>query len=106
MRIKQLNNLCILTYTGFRQQNLSSPLMNNHAINTLHQTNITNQPQLSTIQQLQLFHQAQLQKERDYQEKANQYIQKLKMNYKKIFCCNPDKYYQIQGIQFVLIEKN
>ena len=81
MRIKQLNNLCILTYTGFRQQNLSSTLMKNHVMNTLHQKNIANQQQLSTIQQLQLFHQDQLQIDRDFQEKTNQYIQKLKMNY-------------------------
>ena len=67
-------------------------------MNTLHQKNIANQQQLSTIQQLQLFHQDQLQIDRDFQEKTNQYIQKLKMNYKKIFGCNPDKYYQTQGI--------
>ena len=64
---------------------------------TLHQTNIAKQPQLSTIQNLKLFHQAQLQKERDYQEKANEYIKKLNMNYKKNFGCNPDKYSQKQG---------
>ena len=75
--------------------------MNNHGMNigrTLHQTNVANQPQLSTIQQLQLFHQNQLQIDRDFQEKTNQYIQKLKMNYIKMFGCNPDKYSQIQGI--------
>ena len=102
----QLNNLHILTFTGFGQQNLSSPLMNNNGMNIgLHQSNIADQPQLSTIQQLQLFHQDQLQVDRDFQEKTNQYIQKLKMNYKKIFGCNPDMYSQMQGIQFDFIEK-
>ena len=95
----RLNNLYISTYIDFGQQNLSSPLMNNNGMNTgLHQTNIADQPQLSTIQQLQLFHQDQLQIDRDFQEKTNQYIQKLKMNYIKMFGCNPDKYSQIQGI--------
>ena len=95
----RLNNLYISTYIDFGQQNLSSPLMNNNGMNIgLHQKNVADQPQLSTIQQLQLFHRDQLQIDKDFQEKANQYTQKLKINYRKTFGCNPDKYSQKKGL--------
>ena len=76
-------------------------MMNNYRMNignTLHPTNIANQPQLSTIQKLQLFHQVQCQKDRDYQNKVQQKMEELQTKYRKTFGCNYDTHSQVQGI--------